>query len=37
MDLSNPETLKALTGLVIAAGGFVGAIATLVWNIRRKP
>lgn len=37
MTLPDPETLAALTGLVGAFAGVIGALATLVWNLRRKP
>ena len=37
MNFLDPETLKALTGLVLAVGSVIGTVATLVWNIRRRP
>lgn len=37
MNFLQPEILASLTGLVVAVGGVITALAALIWNIRRKP
>jgi hypothetical protein len=36
-DLPDAETLEALSLVVTSIAGAIGALATLVWNWRRKP
>lgn len=37
MDLPDAQTLTALALVITAVGGVIGALATLIWNLRRKP